>query len=77
MWFEGRFREMSVKERYHMCSFSKAKALWEEDPETGKDVILGELVVPATFPPTLIGSDVYFCDFGIFVPAGTLMTNKL
>lgn len=68
----------SVKERYQLLGRPrKAKALWEEDPKTGKDVILGELVAPATFPPALIGSDAYLCDFGILVPAGTSVPNKL
>lgn len=68
----------SVEERYQLLGRPrKAKALWEEDAQTGKDVILGELVAPATFPSALIGSDVYLCDFGILVPAGTSVPNKL
>ncbi|KAI3398937.1 hypothetical protein diail_8260 [Diaporthe ilicicola] len=68
----------SVNERYQLLGRPrKAKALWEEDPKTGKDVILGELVAPATFPPALVGSDAYLCDFGILVPAGTSVPNKL
>ncbi|KAG8157201.1 hypothetical protein KVR01_012909 [Diaporthe batatas] len=68
----------SVNEKYQLLGRPrKAKALWEEDPETGKDVILGELVAPATFPPALVGADAYLCDFGILVPAGTSVRNKL
>lgn len=40
-------------------------------------MILGELVAPTTFPPASIGSDAYLCDFGILVPAGTSVPNKL
>lgn len=68
----------SVKEKYELLGRPrKARALWEEDPETGKDVILGELVASAMFPPALVGSDAYLCDFGILVPAGTSVRNKL
>lgn len=68
----------SVNERYQLLGRPrKAKALWEEDPKTGKDMILGELVAPATFPPALVGADAYLCDFGILVPAGTSVPNKL
>lgn len=68
----------SVKEKYQILGRPrKARALWEEDPETGGDVIIGELVAPAKFPPALIGSDAYLCDFGILVPAGTSVRNKL
>lgn len=68
----------SLKERYQLLGRPrKAKALWEEDPDTGRDVILGEVVAPATFPPALIGTDAYLCDFGILIPAGTSVSNTL
>lgn len=68
----------TIQERYQLLGWPrKAKALWEEDPTTGRDVILGELVAPATFPTSLVGSDAYLCDFGILITAGTLVPNKL
>lgn len=72
------FGKKSLKEVYQLLGRPrKAKALWHEDPDTGNDVILGELVAPAKFPPALIGSDAYLCDFGIPVPAGTSVSNTL
>lgn len=37
----------------------------------------GELVEPATFPPSLIGSHAHLCDFGILVDSGTTVPVKL
>lgn len=41
------------------------------------DELVGELVAPAEFPPEILGSNAYLCDFGILVKAGTPVTNKL
>lgn len=35
------------------------------------------MVEPAKFPPSLIDSNVYLCDFGILVNASTTVSNKL
>lgn len=40
--------------------------------------MIGELVVPATFPPEILSSDDYYlCDFGISIEAGSSVHNKL
>lgn len=40
--------------------------------------MVGELVVPAKFPPEILSSDVYYlCDFGIPIEAGRSVQNKL
>lgn len=70
--------KMSVPEKYKLLGRPrKAKALWEDDPETGKALVTGELVAPANFPPEILGSDAHLCDFGILVEAGTSVSDKL
>lgn len=72
------FGKKTLKERYQLLGRPrKAKALWEEDPIAGKNMILGELVAPATFLPPLVGVDAYLCDFGILITVGTSVPNKL
>lgn len=39
--------------------------------------LVGELVAPANFPSKILSSDIYLCDFGILIEAGTSVPNKL
>lgn len=64
---------MSVADKYKLLGRPrKARALEDDD-----DRVLGELVAPAMFPLSSLGPDVYLCDFGILVEAGTSVPNKL
>jgi serine/threonine protein kinase len=63
---------MSTAEKYKLLGRPrKARALVQND------LVLGELVAPANFPPKILNSDIYLCDFGILIESGTSVSNKL
>lgn len=68
--------ELSVTERYNILGRPrKARAISERG---GVTRLIGELVVPATFPAEILSSDAYYlCDFGISMETGSSVQNKL
>lgn len=68
--------ELSITERYNILGRPrKARAISERG---GVTRLIGELVVPATFPSEILSSDTYYlCDFGISIEAGSSVQNKL
>lgn len=64
--------KLSTAYKYKLLSRPrKARALIKDDQ------VVGELVVPAKFPPEIVSSGIFLCDFGISINAGTSVTNKL
>lgn len=63
---------MSIADKYKLLGRPRKARALEEDEQ-----IVGELVAPASFPPEILGSDAFLCDFGILIQAGTSVPNKL
>lgn len=62
---------MSIIDKYELLGRPR-KARIIKDNE-----LIGEMVAPAKFPPRILSSNAYLCDFGILVKAGTSVINKL
>lgn len=63
---------MSTADNYQLLGRPRKARALEQNGQ-----LVGELVAPATFPPEILSSNVYLCDFGILVQAGTSVPNKL
>lgn len=64
--------KMRTQDKYKLLGRPrKARALVQNDH------VVGELVAPANFPSEILSPDIYLCDLGILIEAGTSVPNKL
>lgn len=69
--------ELTIAEKYNLLGRPRKAKIEKDCPETGEVLLIGELVASVNFPPELIRSNAYLCDFGILIEAGSLVRNKL
>ncbi|KAG8162953.1 hypothetical protein KVR01_007431 [Diaporthe batatas] len=65
------FHNLTVDDQYKLLGRPRKARMWVETSKPG------ELVEPATFPASLVGSHAHLCDFGILVDSGTAVPVKL